>query len=75
MTRLGEILKVLGDNFFHISNPNVELDFWSLAKNGTFYVELLWIHFGQFLEKIGLLFIPSSGHTVTLTHTRQKSIR
>ena len=37
---------------------------------GTFYVKLLWIPFGQPLEKIGLLFPPTSSHTVQ--HPRQK---
>ena len=31
---------------------------------GTFYMKLLCILFGQRLEKIGLLFTPTSSHTV-----------
>ena len=33
-------------------------------KNGTLYVKLMLILFGQLLEKIGLHFSPTSGHTV-----------
>ena len=32
-------------------------------KNGSFYIELLQILFGQVLEKIELLFTLTSGHT------------
>ena len=32
-------------------------------NNGTFLVNLLWLIFGQLLEKIGLHFTPTSGHT------------
>ena len=31
---------------------------------GTFYVKLMCILFGQLMEKIGLLFIATSGRTV-----------
>ena len=32
-------------------------------KNGTSYIKLMLKLFGQLLEKIGLLFTPTSGHT------------
>ena len=35
----------------------------SIVKNGTFYVKLLRNLFGQLLQKIGLLFTPTSGRT------------
>ena len=37
--------------------------FWAIVKNGTFYVKLTFILFGQLLEKIGQLFTPTSGHS------------
>ena len=54
VTRLGNFWKSFWHKFFHISRQNVE---WH------FYVKQLGRSFGQLLEKIGLLFIPTSDHT------------
>ena len=37
-------------------------------KSYTFNVKLLWLLFGQLLEKVGLLFSLASGHSGLLTH-------
>ena len=38
-------------------------DIFGLLLKMAFFVKLLWIPFGQPLEKIGLLFTRASGHT------------
>ena len=45
------------------SSPNISNNFGLIVKNGTFYVKLIWILFEKLLEKIGLLFTPTSGRT------------
>ena len=56
-------MEVPGGKFSHASSPNVDWHFWSVVKNGTFYIKLLLIPFGQLLEKIGLFF--KTTHLVT----------
>ena len=36
---------------------------WTLLKSIISNLKLLWLVFGAFLEKFGVLFIPTSGHT------------
>ena len=36
---------------------------WATLKSMTHQYKLSWLLFGQVWEKIGLLFIPTSGHT------------
>ena len=36
---------------------------WAILKKHFLSKNLLWILFGQHLEKIGLLLTPTSGHT------------
>ena len=39
-------------------------------KSNTFHVKLLWLLFGQILEKIGLLFNLASGHSAWKVHEK-----
>ena len=43
------------------------VDFLNCFENIHFH-KLLWLLFGQLLEKFGLLYILASGHTGTLQH-------
>ena len=36
---------------------------WAILKSIISNLKLLWVVFGQILEKFGLLFISKSGHT------------
>ena len=56
---IGPFLKFLGTKVAQIFSKH----FWAIVKNGTFYVKLTFILFGQLLEKIGQLFTPTSGHS------------
>ena len=60
---IGRFLKVLGNKVPFKSSPNIWQQIWAIVKNGTFYIKLMWILFGQLLQKIGLLFTPTSDHT------------
>ena len=44
---------------------------WTIVKNGTFYVKLMWILFGQLLYTIGVLFTPASGDTGNILEVLQ----
>ena len=59
--QIGQFLEFLGNRFNYKSKPNVLWLFEQLWKplNQTGDATI-----GQLLEKIGLLFIPTSGHTV-----------
>ena len=62
VTRWGDFSNFLGTKFFaKIAQifSNILRLLWKMA----FYVKLMWILFGQLMEKIGLLFTPTSGHT------------
>ena len=37
--------------------------FWACVKTIAFYIKRVSLLFGQRFEKLGLLFIPTSGHT------------
>ena len=39
--------------------------FWAQVKTINFKIKLVWIFWGYFLEKFGLLFLSTSGHTVS----------
>ena len=55
VTRLGDVWKFLGTNFHTKVAQMLSGIFGLLFK-------LLWIHFGQLLEKFGLLFTSTTGH-------------
>ena len=59
---IGQFLKLLINIFSCKSSPNIN-DFWSLLKNSTFYVKSALADSWATFEKIGLLFIPTSGYT------------
>ena len=62
VTRLGDFLKFLATKF----QAKVEQmigNFLGYFENFPFYVKLVWLLFGQLLEKFGLLFTPTSGHS------------
>ena len=48
------------------------VNFGAILINGTFHIQLRWIPFGQLLEKIGLILIPTSGHTASQLRPPQK---
>ena len=56
----GRYFKVLGEKVACKSSPNIEQQFWAIVKWHSFYIKLMLILFGQLLEKIWLLFIPSN---------------
>ena len=60
--QIGRFLKVLANKVPCKSRSNIYQHFGN-CENGTFYVKLMWIVFGELLEKFGLLFTPTSGHT------------
>ena len=60
--QIGLFLKVLGDIVSIKSSPNAWWNFWPIWKATTFHIKLLWLLFGQLLEKIGLYFNLVSGH-------------
>ena len=47
--RIGRFFKVLGNKVPCKSSPNIYQKFWAIVKNGTFYIKLMWILFGQLL--------------------------
>ena len=47
------------------------VNFWAKAKMSTFHIKLLWLLFGQFLEKIGLQFNLTSGHSERGVHIKE----
>ena len=51
------------------SSPNYVLTFGTILKNVTFEVKRLRLVFWHLLVKIGLIFIPSSGHTAAAAAT------
>ena len=62
VTRLGYFWKFLGAKFLAKVAQILSNNFWLLWK-WHFYVNLMWILFGQVLDQIGLLFTPTSGLT------------
>ena len=50
-------------NKFSQKSPNIWVTFWFILNIITCYVKTDAANFGQLLEDIGLLFIPTSGHT------------
>ena len=46
---IGRFLKVLGNKVPFKSSPNIWQQIWAIVKNGTFYIKLMWILFGQLL--------------------------
>ena len=62
VTRLSDFLKFLVTNYL-IKGAQINGDFWAILKSITSKKKLLWLVFGQILEKFGLLFISTCGHT------------
>ena len=62
VTRLGDFLKALGANFLSKVAQIFSNNFGLLWKC-SFYIKMMWILFGQLLEKIEPLLTPTSGHT------------
>ena len=52
------------------------VNFWAKVKSNTFHKKLLWLLFGQLMEKFGLLFNFPAGHSVTdpLTYQGPKNL-
>ena len=63
MTRLANFWTFLDDKLSNKSSPNEWRQFGLILN---FQVKLLWLVFKQFSDKFGVLFITTSGHTVTL---------
>ena len=61
--QIGLFLKDLGYWFSWWKSPNILQLFGVIVNASTFLVKLLWLIFGQLLEKIGFHFTPISGHT------------
>ena len=62
VTRLGYFRKVLVTILIKkVAHKFGKL--WAILKKHFLSKNLLWILFGQHLEKIGLLLTPTSGHT------------
>ena len=69
VTRLGDFWKFLATKFL-AKKPNEWQLFGDFEKPHS-YEKLHWLLFRQLLEKIGLLFTSTSGHTLSLTsHTK-----
>ena len=62
VTRLWVFWKLLGQILLQ-NSQKCSTTLLRYCENCHFYVELLWILFGHLLEKIGLLFTPTSGRT------------
>ena len=60
------IFKVLGNKVPCKSSPNISQQY---CEKWNFYINLMWILFGQLLSTIGLLFTPTS---CQLVRTEQK---
>ena len=66
--QIGLILKDLSCKFYCLQKqPKCLVNFWGVLENATFSIKETWLLFGHFLEKLGLLFLPTSGHTKGLT--------
>ena len=61
--QIGRFLEFLGNKFRYKSNPNVWWLLGQLWKPLIFQVKRVRLLFGKLLEKFGLLFISTSGHT------------
>ena len=64
VTRLGDFGKLLATKFL-AKEAEMIGTFWAILKNLTLMKKLHLLHFGQLLEKIGLLFTLTSGHTAS----------
>ena len=62
MTRLGDFLKVIGDNFRPIV-AKIFSDFLGHFVN-IIFSKYCFVYVSAFLVEFGLLFTPTSGHTV-----------
>ena len=63
--QIGRFLKALGDKFSCKSSQKIGDRLGHIYQYFTFKSKLLWLLFGQLLETLWLLFIPTSGHTVS----------
>ena len=62
--QIGRFLKVLGNKVPCKSSHNILQQFWAIVKMALFTLNWCGYLFGQLLEKMGLLFTSTSGHTV-----------
>ena len=62
VSRFGDFWKVLATKFLAKVAKMIG-NFLGYLEKTHYYVKLHWLLFGQLLEKIGLLFTPTSGHT------------
>ena len=65
LTRLGDLVKLLATIFCYKISPNIWWHFGLFWKTLLlFKQQVLWLFFGQILVTVGLIFNPTSGHTV-----------
>ena len=61
--QIWRFLQVFGNKLSHKRSPNNLVTFWAICYNVTIVCKKCVATFGQFLEGIRQLFVPSSGHT------------
>ena len=73
--QIGRVFTIFGNKLSHPSSPNILLPFGLFLKMSLLRKKYV-ATFGQFLEEICQLFIPSSGHTGrgVQTHTLTQRI-
>ena len=68
--QIGRLCKVLGHNFSYCISTNIRQLSWLLWKAFLFSSKLLWLLFGQLLEKNRYFLFQ---HLVTLSHSHQRN--
>lgn len=61
---IGRFFEFVGNTFSYKSRPNITVTFWAILNNTAIMKNIIWLLFGQYLEKFGNFLLH---HLVTLT--------